>query len=212
MEISGRQSVLGLRATVKPRKAASTNTRSRSTGDVTKDFLGILLDEAMRGQRQRTQQKAPKTREPDAYSEALAPMRISNSFLIAMAFSSREVPVDGFLGVGPYQGQNAGAGYRLLYTPKPRRGEYRFELIKRSARGAITTIAFASVNKLAALEDGKTHALRWQRDKKGRMRISVDDHTLFDVVDRSFGDPFDGFAFVNTGGDYAIRDLVIKVP
>lgn len=140
----------------------------------------------------------------------MAPINIANAFSISMSFSSREVQVDGFLGGGPYQGQNATSGYSLLYTPKPNRGEHRFELIKRSSGGAIATVAYTS--KLAPLEDGKNHSLHWTRDKNGRMRISIDGNLLIDVTDRSFSDPFAGFAFVNKGGGYAIRDLVIKVP
>lgn len=92
----------------------------------------------------------------------------------------------------------------------PRRGEYRLELIKRSSRGTVATIAYT--NKLPSLEDGKKHSLLWSRDTSGRMRISIDGNLLIEVTDRSFSDPFMGFAFVNKGGDYAIRVLVIQVP
>jgi hypothetical protein len=41
------------------------------------------------------------------------------------------------------------------------------------------------------------------------MAVILDGQELFQVTDRSFRDPFDGFAAINSGGDYAFRRITI---
>jgi len=127
-----------------------------------------------------------------------------------ISFKSQALAVDGFLGIGPYQGQQATSGYRLLYVPQPARGDHRFELVKRSWRGDVKTIGYSDL--AVNLQDGNSHALQWTRDKTGLMRLLIDGQKIIEVRDASFRDPFNGLAIVNRGGDYGIVDVVIKVP
>jgi PAS domain-containing protein len=76
----------------------------------------------------------------------------------------------------------------------------------------IRTITQRTPNGVPAIEDSQLHRLLWTRDRAGRMQITIDDTVIMRVTDRSFRDPFRGFAVVNRGGDYAIRNMWIKVP
>ena len=42
------------------------------------------------------------------------------------------------------------------------------------------------------------------------MTVSVDEKEVMRVTDRGIGDPFDGFAMVNRGGDYVLRRIAIR--
>jgi hypothetical protein len=114
--------------------------------------------------------------------------------------------VDGRFEFGPYQGAQASAGYRLAYTSNPSQGTPGWELLRLSSRGTSTLELHDQPLKL---EDQQGHTLVWTRDTAGAMAVSLDGTELFQVTDRSFRDPFDGFALINSGGDYALRRITI---
>ena len=60
------------------------------------------------------------------------------------------------------------------------------------------------------LEDQRTHLLEWTRDKEGNMVVKVDGATLMRSTDRAVQKDFNGFAFINNGGDYALRQVVVS--
>ena len=64
-------------------------------------------------------------------------------------------------------------------------------------------------DEAVSLGDGQVHALTWTRGRDGAMRVALDGKTLMSVTDRSFKEPFDGFAMINAGGDYALRQIRI---
>ena len=48
------------------------------------------------------------------------------------------------------------------------------------------------------------------RDKEGNMVVKVDGATLMRSTDRAVQKDFNGFAFINNGGDYALKQVVVS--
>ncbi len=85
-------------------------------------------------------------------------------------------------------------------------GAPSLELLRVTSRGASTLDFY---DKPLNLHDGQEHVLTWTRDRAGAMSILLDGQELMQATDRGFRDPFDGLAVVNSGGDYALRRVVI---
>jgi hypothetical protein len=203
----------GLRSVIEPPPQAQTGTttgQKQSTEEAVGALIGTILQQSLGGQQTGTQagtQAGTETGNP-GFAAVKAPVAISNAFAIEMELSSRALPglVDGRFEFGPYQGAQAGAGYRLAYTANPSPGTPSLELLRHSSRGTSTLELHDQPLKL---EDQQAHTLVWTRDKAGAMAVSLDGQELFQVTDRSFRDPFDGFAAINSGGDYALRRITI---
>jgi len=197
----------GLRSVIEPLPQAQAGTASgqrQSTEEAVGALIGALLQQTLGGQQTGT---ATQPANPgDAAVQA--PVAISNAFAIELELTSRALPglVDGRFEFGPYQGAQAAAGYRLVYTANPSPGTPSLELLKLSSRGTSTLDLY---DQPLRLEDQQGHTIVWTRDRAGAMAVSVDGQTLFQVTDRSFRDPFDGFALINSGGDYALRRITI---
>jgi hypothetical protein len=198
----------GLRSVIEPPPQAQTGTttQKQSTEEAVGALLGTLLQQSLGGQQTDTQAGTQATN--PGYAAVKAPVAISNAFAIELELTSRALPglVDGRFEFGPYQGAQATAGYRLVYTANPSQGTPGWELIRLSSRGTSTLELHDQPLKLA---DQQVHTLVWTRDKAGAMAVSLDGQELFQVTDRSFRDPFDGFALINSGGDYALRRITI---
>jgi hypothetical protein len=195
----------GLRSVIEPLPQAQSGTASgqrQSTEEAVGALIGTLLQQTLGGQQTGTQPTNP------GYAAVKAPVVISNAFAIELELTSRALPglVDGRFEFGPYQGAQATTGYRLVYTANPGAGTPSLELLKLSSRGTSTLDLH---DQPLRLEDQQGHTLVWTRDTAGAMAVSVDGQTLFQVTDRSFRDPFDGFALINSGGDYALRRITI---
>ena len=191
----------GLRTVIKPPR----QTQSQQQSDPTAALIGALLQQALTGEQggQQTTSQEP------TYAAMIAPARISNAFAIEIELSSR--PVDGVstgrLEFGPYQGEGANAGYRLVYSPGAPAGSPSLELLRVSSRGTTSTLEF--YDQPLSLQDGQPHTLTWTRDRAGMMVVKLDGQVLMETTDRSYRDPFDGLAVVNSGGDYAFRRVTI---
>ena len=191
----------GLRTVIKPPR----QTQSQQQADPTAALIGALLQQALTGEQggQQTTSQEP------TYAAMIAPARISNAFAIEIELSSR--PVDGVstgrLEFGPYQGEGANAGYRLVYSPGAPAGSPSLELLRVSSRGTTSTLEF--YDQPLSLQDGQPHTLTWTRDRAGMMVVKLDGQVLMETTDRSYRDPFDGLAVVNSGGDYAFRRVTI---
>jgi hypothetical protein len=199
----------GLRSVIEPPPQAQTGTttgQKQSTEEAVGALIGTILQQSLGGQQTGTQ-AGTETGNP-GFAAIKAPVAISNAFAIEMELSSRALAglVDGRFEFGPYQGAQAGAGYRLAYSSNPSRGTPSLELLRHSSRGTSTLELHDQPLKL---EDQQAHTLVWTRDKAGAMAVSLDGQELFQVTDRSFRDPFDGFAMINSGGDYALRRITI---
>lgn len=189
----------GLRSVVEtPRQ----ETQTQRKGDEMEQLFGALLNEAL-GTGENSQESAT---DPD-YAAILAPVPISNAFSITINLNSRAMEhTGGAFEWGPFQGQNAARGYRLVYTPDPAAGLPPLALRKVTSRGASTLEIH---DQLIDIQDGQDHSFSWTRDANGQMIVRVDNEQVIRVVDRSFQQSFDGFAMINQGGDYAVQEVSI---
>ena len=60
------------------------------------------------------------------------------------------------------------------------------------------------------LEDGRLHVIEWTRRLDGAMTVTLDGKAMIQAADARLRDPFDGVAFLNLGGDYAVRAVTVK--
>lgn len=188
------------------------NEREPTTEDRARKLLGDMLEGALGGNREREAPAKTQRQQPDpepVAGRALLAERMANAFAIRLTLTA-EAPTSGSgeLEIGPYQGDQAEAGYRLVYRPKAGDGVPGLELIKRGPQGTQATVARYDGD--VSLADEETHTLLWTRNRDGRMQIDLDGTQVMDVTDRGFGDPFAGLVLHNTGGAYAIGSLVIK--
>lgn len=201
----------GLRSVVetKPPAQPQSQQQKKSDNDATQQLIGSLLQQALGGNKssggsQQGQQQAQQPAQP-SFAAVTAPIPITNAFSIKLDMTAR--PVAGAAGdrfeLGPYQGANASSGYRLAYSPN---SKPHLELLRLSSRGSSTLERYDEAVNLA---DGQIHSLVWTRGPDGAMRVSLDGKAVMNVTDRSFKDPFDGFAMINAGGDYALRQIRI---
>lgn len=192
--------------------------RERQSGDRNqqmRELLGSVLDEALGGggrdepAEQRQQDRARSTAPEAVPARAVLPKSIGNAFALRIKFTAKQPSAgSGSLAIGPYQGDQAQAGYRLIYRSTAGQDATAFEVTKRGVQGTESTVALAEDTPKVA--DGKQHTLLWTRDRQGGMQIDLDGKRIVDVTDRGFGDPFAGIVLQNSGGDYALSSLVIK--
>lgn len=181
--------------------------QQRSSEELVGDLVGNILSRALN----KSGDNGGSTQSASRYTaaHAIVEQPITNAFALTVRMSLRPVQnTNGQIGIGPYQGEPGGGGYRLYYLTGSQPGERRFELARRSSRGTVSTIDFYEGD--IGIEDGQEHEILWTRDRDGQMTISVDGQELMSVNDRSFGDPFDGITFVNTGGDAAVSYMKIE--
>ena len=188
----------GLRASFDQTQSSPDTSSSKS--DPAAQILGAILNQALGGGGGSAGDANPITGKlPQAAIHTATP--ISNAFVLRLEMTSWKDR--GFFEVGPYQGENRSAGYRLLYrtgkTPS-------VELVRISSRG---TGLIDSYNQALKLEDKKTHLLEWTRDQFGEMKVSVDSKEIIKTNDRSFRAPFDGLTLINNGGDYIISRVSV---
>ena len=213
----------GLRSVIEPpppqaaqqQKSGQKQGGQMSSEEAAAALIGSILNQALGNKQQQQQQQqqgssqtANKPAKPE-FAAALAGLRISNAFAIKVDLSQRQVAglKRGHFEFGPYQGSDAVAGYRLIYSSPAPRGAPSLELVRVHSRGTRNTLELTDAK--LPLGDGNVHELLWTRDRGGKMVVALDGKTVFSVVDRSFRDPFDGIAVINAGGDYALRQVVI---
>ncbi len=190
---------LGLRSVVeRPQKAPEE--RPVTQEEMARQLFGEILKKAIED---KEGQRGPP--EPD-YAAAIASLVITNAFMLRLEMTSRSLDGGGDdrFEFGPYQGDEASVGYRLIYMP----GQAPSLVLNSiSPRGTISTIEIYS--ETLDLEDDQAHVIQWSRNAGGHMAISVDGNEVISVTDRRFRDRFDGFIVVNAGGDYALRCITI---
>ena len=200
----------GLRSVVEapapvPQRAETKSSEKQAM----KQLFGQLLQQTLRGQQGGQSAEEPPPPSGPGFAAAIAPVKVTNAFALRVDLTSRVVQgVPGArLEFGPYQGADASAGYRLAYSPGPTGGAPSLALLRLSSRGGISTIEL--YDQPLELEDGNSHVIEWTRDGRGHMVVRVDGTEVINVTDRSFRDPFDGVALVNSGGDYALRSITV---
>ncbi len=197
--VAGQFSVIpgwGLRTTF---SAPSRQTRDRDNGKSSQDLSLTILEALLQGKRHKKRKEADTPRLD--YTEIRVKKKITNAFVVRMKFRSQESR--GSLEFGPYQDKKRGTGYRLIYNPGKTPG---LELIRRNRSG---TSVIEVTNKRFNLEDRQFHTIQWKRDLSGKMAVELDGEQIFQVTDRGFNDPFNGFSILNRGGDYGINQITI---
>ena len=182
--------------------AATTQQNSGSQTSANQDpaaaLLGALLKSALGGKSQSGSQGTATPPKPAA-SVIHTAANIANAFNLTMEISSWKAA--GHFSIGPYQGRNQQAGYRLTYS-----AGQPLSLARISSRG--TSVIMNSARPVK-LEDKKVHTLRWTRDAGGQMQILIDDQPLIDVSATSFRDPFSGIIVINKGSDVIVKTLTL---
>ncbi len=193
----------GMRSVVEGPAPQAQQTR-QSDKDAMKQLFGQVLQQALTGQSGQQQGAAGAAGGP-GFAAVVAPVPITTAFAVRLELTARATQVgQPRFEFGPYQGPNATAGYRLAYIPG---GAASLELIGLSPRGTTSTIEL--YDRPLNLEDGQAHVIEWTRTRRGHMVVRVDGKQVISVVDRRFREPFDGFAVINRGGDFALRSLTI---
>jgi hypothetical protein len=175
------------------------------------DLLGAVLEEALDepGRAQSGDGDRERGTPEPVPARALLPKQMANAFAVRLQVSAQAPSAGrGQLAVGPYQGDQARAGYRLIYRPEAGEAQAAFELMKRGPRGTKATVALSDGAPRVA--DGETHTVVWTRGRDGAMKVTVDGEPVIQVTDRGFSDPFAGLVVHNAGGDYGFDSLVIK--
>ena len=200
----------GLRTVVEPPPARQQQPMGSSSQSQVGQLFGQLLQQTLQGQQ--GGQVAEQPPADPGFAAVIAPVKVTNAFAMRVELTSRLVQgsAEPRFEFGPYQGANASAGYRLAYSPGVSAGQASLELLRLSSRGGISTIEL--YDQPLELEDGKAHVIEWTRNARGHMVVRVDGNEVMNVTDRSFADPFDGVALVNSGGDYALKSITIDGP
>ncbi|MEG3617012.1 hypothetical protein V5T82_00965 [Magnetovibrio sp. PR-2] len=183
-------------------KAVAGSVGSTSSGKMSKEELAIsILGAVLQGKNKSSTQTQTK---PTPATPAVLSTRatISNAFALNAEFSSWKGEGDFAFAVTQGSG---GAGYRLVYTPKQSGRSATVELVRKSSRGE----GVINSHSIDALEDQKTHALAWTRDKLGNMTVSVDGKQVMSARDASFRDAFDGAAIINAGADVIVKSVEV---
>lgn len=175
-------------------QTAQTEKKADSGEDLAVAILGSILNQATGGQQQ--QAPAPKKTQENLITSSV---RISNTFAMSMEVSSWVA--NGHFESGVFQGNNANAGYRILYqSGQP------LQLVKVGSKGRST---IAQSNTLLTIEDKKFHSIEWSRASDGQMVVSVDGTEMIRVTDRSFSDVFDGVRISDQGGDFIVKRISV---
>ncbi len=200
----------GMRSVVRPsvtRNTGRVQKQGNAGGeDIAAALLGALIEQAVSGkQKKRGDSGTVTSASPDGQARIDAVTRIPNAFALETELTSRPVSGSerGSLALGPYRNGANAAGYRLVYHPGAGKGENSIELIRVSPRGGRSLLEL--YKQPLKLADGQPHKLSWTRDRGGNMVVAVDGRQLFQVTDRSYRGPFDGFTVINAGGDFAFR-------
>jgi hypothetical protein len=144
---------------------------------------------------------AAPSQAPTQRAEISTAVKITNAFSIRLDLAS--LGDEGRVVLGPYQGAERKAGYRLAYAPGR---QPSLELVSVSRRG----VRVIDVHDEALTADsGKPRRLEWNRWPDGTMTVAVDGQELIRAADRAFRDAFDGFTFINTRGDFVLRSIEI---
>lgn len=175
-------------------EAKSSNT-SNTSKDAAAQIFGQILNQALGGGSTGSSSSKGEKQPTSIFTEAA----ISNAFSIKLDISSWVG--DGEFIMGPYQGSDRSAGYRLSYTV----GQGLSLRVK--SRSGSRTIAIDPGP--ITLEDKKVHKILWTRATDGSMQVSIDGKSVLNVKDVNFRDPFVGFGMATRGGDFIVKQVRI---
>lgn len=174
-------------------------TGSGGGGDSSRDLVVGILAEILRSTQSAPDERAEPAQRRNRAAVIYLRTPISNAFAVTAEISAPDPA--GALELAVYQGAGREIGYRLVFL-----AEGGIELLREGRRRS-SVIDF--VDDTPALGGGVTHLIEWTRTQDGQTVVRLDGTTVIKIRDRSFRDPFDGFQFVNRGGEYVLRSLTI---
>ena len=191
----------GLRTVVeRPRVAEPTARESGSSGEeIGRAVLQLILEQASR--RRTAGPSEPQATAPEP-ARIFARAPVGNAFELDLELASYQRP--GSIELGLYQGDQPGAGYRLLYNAGAQPG---LSLVRLTRSGGKV---IATSEGPLDLENGRAHTLNWTRDPDGVMQVRVDGRRVIQVHDGALRQGFQGFVLVNYGGDYNLRRIRLE--
>lgn len=181
----------------------SLGPTTRRTSDRRSDSPALeILGQILLGGRERDESKSPVSLKSE--SEIFTRVGITNAFAAKLELNLRNYAERNTrLEFGPFQGEDRSSGYRLAYDSgrTPTLSLLRFG----PNRSAVIEIADQGI----ALDDGNPHTIEWRRGDDGEMVVLLDNKAVIRTVDRAYDDPFDGFAVINKGGEFELRQVSI---
>jgi hypothetical protein len=188
----------GLRSYFDPSASGMYRTSDRRSDSPALEILGGLL----LGGRERAVGEIQSGSKSEA--EIFTRVGITKAFALKLQLNIKNyVDRNTRLEFGPFQDDERNSGYRLAYESgrTPSLSLLRFE----SNRSAVIEM----VDQGIVLEDGNPHAIEWRRDNDGEMVVLLDNKEVMRIVDRAHDDPFDGFAVINKGGEFELKQVSI---
>jgi hypothetical protein len=137
----------------------------------------------------------------EQFASIYTPVKLPNAFTLKVTLTSRDT--QGALNLGVYQGASGSTLYRMVYQPGGTPGI----AIQKVTSSGVTTLG-SSTGSLS-LEDGQPHDLVLARDASGGMTVTVDGKTAATAKDTSLTGDMTGLLFVNSGGSYYIRSVIV---
>jgi hypothetical protein len=185
---------LGLRCRVTPRIQDSTPRKEQDLGEA---LLGALIDEALGPDKGDN----GASRDDSTPAEIHLPLQIPTGFALESSFSFHGAPGENSeVSFALFQNQRGSYGYQLnLLTGR----QSTLELVVRRG-GRISTIELAD---LKDFKPSRQHTLQWRHHPQGKIEVILDGERLFTTRDRSFRNPFDRLAIINSSGDFALQNL-----
>ncbi len=213
----------GLRSVVYPRRHRYSQERenretnaptTRSGSDPVQQLLGALMNQALQGGRRSEtgtaeDERHRKRRRGPRAALIQAPIAISNAFAMELEVTSRalEGAAATRFAIHLYQGEEARAGYRLVFSLGGDGSKPAMRLLRGNPWGGTAMMDFAK--SPIRLDPDRPSRIIWTRGLDSKMEVSIDGARMIKVIDRGFNDPFDGLAIVNREGDIAIRRIRI---
>jgi hypothetical protein len=188
----------GLKSFFDPSTAGMYRTSDRRSDSPALDLLGELL----LGGRERAVGETYSSSKSGA--EIFTRVGITRGFALKVQLSIKNyVDRNARLEFGPFQDEERNSGYRLAYESgrTPSLSLLRFESNR--------SVVIERVEQEIALEDGKPHSIEWRRGNDGEMVVLLDSREVMRTVDRAYDDPFDGFALINKGGEFELKQISI---
>jgi hypothetical protein len=188
----------GLRSYFDPSTSGMYRTSDRRSDSPALELLGELL----LGARERAVGETPSSSTSEA--EIFTRVGITKAFALKLQLNIKNyVDRKSRLEFGPFQGEDRNSGYRLAYESgrTPSLSLLRF--------GPNRSAVIEMVDQGIVVDDGVPHTLEWRRNNDGEMVVLLDNKEIMRTVDRAHDDPFDGFAVINKGGEFELKQVSI---
>ena len=187
----------GLRSYFDPSASGVYRTSDRRSDSPALELLGDLL-----GARERAVGGTQRSSQPEA--EIFTRVGITKAFALKLQLNIKNyVDRKSRLEFGPFQGEDGNSGYRLAFESgrTPSLSLLRF--------GPNRSAVIEMVDQGIVVDDGVPHTLEWRRNNDGEMVVLLDNKEVMRTVDRAHDDPFDGFAVINKGGEFELKQVSI---